>query len=215
MIFVTISFRLCCAHRIELRQSIIAQVQKLPGNDKCVDCNSTKDATWLSTNFGVITCIECSGIHRDLGVHISRIQSLTLDNIGTSQLLLARVMSNHGFNDIAEAKLPQGAKPNPNSSMEQRYEYIRAKYVEKKFAFKTCGGNINELKKDLENAVQQRQLSMLLQAFFEGADLNWVLPSSKTGETALHAAIAQEDGRCVIDVLSRNIAQECINRPLL
>ncbi|KFM67109.1 Arf-GAP with SH3 domain, ANK repeat and PH domain-containing protein 1, partial [Stegodyphus mimosarum] len=56
-------------------------------------------------------CIECSGIHRDLGVHISRIQSLTLDNIGTSQLLLARVMSNAGFNDVVEATLSQARKP--------------------------------------------------------------------------------------------------------
>ena len=39
----------------ELRQSIINQIQKLPGNDRCVDCNSTKDPTWLATNFGVLT----------------------------------------------------------------------------------------------------------------------------------------------------------------
>lgn len=75
------------------------------------------DATWLSTNFGIIVCIECSGIHRDLGVHISRIQSLTLDNIGTSQLLLARFMTNQTFNDIMEAQLPFGSKPVPSSSM--------------------------------------------------------------------------------------------------
>ena len=61
------------------------------------------DATWLSTNYGVIICIECSGIHREMGVHISKIQSLTLDNIGTSQLLVARIMSNDGFNKVMEA----------------------------------------------------------------------------------------------------------------
>ena len=54
------------------------------------------DATWLSTNFGVIVCIECSGAHRGMGVHVSKIQSLTLDKIGTSQLLVARAMSNDG-----------------------------------------------------------------------------------------------------------------------
>lgn len=75
------------------------------------------DTTWLSVNFGVVVCIECSGIHRDLGVHISRIQSLTLDNIGTSYLLLARFMTNQGFNDVMEAKLNAGCKPNPNSTM--------------------------------------------------------------------------------------------------
>lgn len=48
----------------ELREQLIRQVQNLPGNDRCVDCSSTKDVTWLSTNFGIITCIECSGVHR-------------------------------------------------------------------------------------------------------------------------------------------------------
>lgn len=77
------------------------------------------DATWLSTNFGIIVCIECSGIHRDLGVHISRIQSLTLDNVGTSQLLLARYMTNQYFNDVMEANLHlhHNSKPTPSSSM--------------------------------------------------------------------------------------------------
>ena len=63
----------------------------------------------------MIVCIECSGIHREMGVHITKIQSLTLDNIGTSQLLVARVMSNEGFNRVMEAKA--AAKPMPSSTM--------------------------------------------------------------------------------------------------
>lgn len=50
-------------------------------------CSPT-DPTWLSTNLGILTCIECSGIHRELGVHYSRIQSLTLDVLSTSELLV-------------------------------------------------------------------------------------------------------------------------------
>ena len=46
------------------------------------------DPTWLSTNLGVLTCIECSGIHREMGVHVSRVRSLTLDNLGTAELLV-------------------------------------------------------------------------------------------------------------------------------
>lgn len=49
---------------------------------------SFSDPTWLSTNLGILTCIECSGIHRELGVHYSRIQSLTLDVLSTSELLV-------------------------------------------------------------------------------------------------------------------------------
>lgn len=191
---------------IELRQSIIAQVQKLPGNHMCVDCNSTNDPTWLSTNFGVLTCIDCSGVHRNLGVHISRIQSLTLDNIGTSQLLQARVMSNIGFNDVAEAMLKQNQKPKPNSLMDERKEFIVAKYGDHKFAFKSCDGNVADLNNELEHAVKSRHLQALLQTFFEGADLSWTLPSCKNGETALHVAVAQEDGLSlhIVDFLVQN-----------
>lgn len=52
---------------------------------------SLPDPTWLSTNLGILTCIECSGIHRELGVHYSRIQSLTLDVLSTSELLVNSV----------------------------------------------------------------------------------------------------------------------------
>jgi len=199
---------------LELRQSIMKQISKLPGNDRCVDCNSTKDATWLSTNFGVIVCIECSGIHRDLGVHISRIQSLTLDKIGTSQLLLARVMSNHSFNDIMEATLRPNQKPAPTASMETRYEYIRAKYVDRKFVLRSCNGRVNDLKNDLENAIQSRHIFSLLQVFAEGADLAWSLPSFSRGETSLHVSIAQEDGSTlhVVDFLVQN-SSELLDKP--
>jgi Arf-GAP/SH3 domain/ANK repeat/PH domain-containing protein len=95
-------------------------------NNYMENCNCLLlDATWLSTNFGIIVCIECSGIHRDLGVHISRIQSLTLDNVGTSQLLLARHMTNNAFNEVMEYMLHvpkltptlHVTKLSPNSTM--------------------------------------------------------------------------------------------------
>lgn len=49
------------------------------GNDKCADCGSRKPK-WASINLGIMLCIECSGIHRSLGVHISKVRSVTLDD---------------------------------------------------------------------------------------------------------------------------------------
>ncbi|KAF5281108.1 hypothetical protein FQR65_LT02974 [Abscondita terminalis] len=172
---------------IELQQAIIRYIQRIPGNDHCCDCNSQNDATWLSTNFGVIVCIECSGIHRDLGVHISRIQSLTLDNLGTSQLLLARFMTNQSFNDIMEANLKFGNKPTPSSSMEERFSFIRAKYVEKRYAMKTCGSERDKLC-DLEDA--------------------------EIGGTALHHAVIKENGKLLpaVDFLVQNMPTQGLDK---
>ncbi|KAL3289796.1 hypothetical protein HHI36_023188 [Cryptolaemus montrouzieri] len=198
---------------LELQQAIIRYIQKIPGNDRCCDCNSQNDATWLSTNFGIIVCIECSGIHRDLGVHISRIQSLILDNVGTSQLLLARFMTNHAFNDVMEAQLNPTDKPEPSSSMEKRLTFIRAKYVEKRFAVSSCDSHLDKLY-ELEEAVNRGDLYLLLQMWAEEVDFAEPLPSSKSGETALHRAVLYEPSRNlhVVDFLIQNMTNAAIDK---
>ncbi|CAH0562574.1 unnamed protein product [Brassicogethes aeneus] len=207
---------------IELQQAIIKYIQKIPGNERCCDCNSQNDATWLSTNFGIIVCIECSGIHRDLGVHISRIQSLTLDNVGTSQLVLARFMTNNNFNEVMEAQLAPNEKLAPSSSMEERLNFIRAKYLDKRYVLRTCESD-REKMYELENAVNRGDLSNLLQIFAENVDLSAPLPLSKFGETALHRAIINEYKRSlhneagrslhIVDFLIQNMSNSSIDKP--
>lgn len=57
----------------------VMQILLQDENKFCVECND-KDPEWASVNLGVFMCIRCSGIHRNLGTHISRIKSLLLDN---------------------------------------------------------------------------------------------------------------------------------------
>ncbi|XP_069076857.1 arf-GAP with SH3 domain, ANK repeat and PH domain-containing protein 1 isoform X2 [Pleurodeles waltl] len=191
----------------DLTKAIIDDIQRLPGNDICCDCGSL-DPTWLSTNLGILTCIECSGIHREMGVHISRIQSLELDKLGTSELLLAKNVGNNSFNEIMEAELPTPSpKPNPASDMTARKEYITAKYVERRFAKRKCEPSSTKLN-ELFEAVKSRDLLALIQVYAEGAELMEPLlePGQEPGETSLHFAIrtADQTSLHMVDFLVQN-----------
>ncbi|XP_053064311.1 arf-GAP with SH3 domain, ANK repeat and PH domain-containing protein 1 isoform X5 [Acinonyx jubatus] len=191
----------------DLTKAIIEDVQRLPGNDVCCDCGSS-EPTWLSTNLGILTCIECSGIHREMGVHISRIQSLELDKLGTSELLLAKNVGNNSFNDIMEANLPSPSpKPTPSSDMTVRKEYITAKYVDHRFSRKACSSSSAKLNELLE-AIKSRDLLALIQVYAEGVELMEPLleHGQELGETALHLAVrtADQTSLHLVDFLVQN-----------
>ncbi|XP_075045841.1 arf-GAP with coiled-coil, ANK repeat and PH domain-containing protein 3 isoform X4 [Mixophyes fleayi] len=115
-------------------ESILQRVQSIAGNDQCCDCGQT-DPRWASINLGITLCIECSGIHRSLGVHCSKVRSLTLDSWEPELLKLMCELGNSTINQIYEAKCEQLGlkKPTAGCARQNKEVWIKAKYVEKKF----------------------------------------------------------------------------------
>ncbi|NXL57802.1 ACAP3 protein, partial [Chordeiles acutipennis] len=123
-------------------ETILQRVQSIPGNDQCCDCGQP-DPRWASINLGILLCIECSGIHsRSLGVHCSKVRSLTLDSWEPELLKLMCELGNSTMNQIYEAQCEELGlkKPTAGSSRQDKEAWIKVKYVEKKFLKKLPNG---------------------------------------------------------------------------
>ncbi|KAK9106385.1 hypothetical protein Syun_022396 [Stephania yunnanensis] len=122
-------------------------LREISGNDLCAECGAP-DPDWASLNLGILLCIECSGAHRNLGVHISKVRSITLDvKVWESTVLdLFRGLGNAYCNSVWEEMLQHQhertnesdsvlliTKPGPTDPVAKKEKYIHAKYVEKLF----------------------------------------------------------------------------------
>uniref|UniRef100_A0A4W5NCX0 Arf-GAP with coiled-coil, ANK repeat and PH domain-containing protein n=1 Tax=Hucho hucho TaxID=62062 RepID=A0A4W5NCX0_9TELE len=115
-------------------ESALQRVMVIGGNACCCDCGQP-DPRWASINLGITLCIQCSGIHRSLGVHFSKVRSLTLDSWEPELLKLMCELGNEVMNQIYEARREElGArKPRPADPRQEIEAYIRAKYVDRQF----------------------------------------------------------------------------------
>uniref|UniRef100_A0A8C1IF71 ArfGAP with GTPase domain, ankyrin repeat and PH domain 2 n=1 Tax=Cyprinus carpio TaxID=7962 RepID=A0A8C1IF71_CYPCA len=107
-------------------------IRNAKGNDLCVDCGAP-NPTWASLNLGALICIECSGIHRNLGTHLSRVRSLDLDDWPSELTKVLAAIGNHMANSIWETCTQGCQKLTPEATREQRESWIRAKYEQRAF----------------------------------------------------------------------------------
>uniref|UniRef100_A0A674PBJ1 ArfGAP with GTPase domain, ankyrin repeat and PH domain 2 n=1 Tax=Takifugu rubripes TaxID=31033 RepID=A0A674PBJ1_TAKRU len=132
------SLQLCESSKNKTRRNsqsealALQAIRNAKGNNFCVDC-SAPNPTWASLNLGALICIECSGIHRNLGTHLSRVRSLDLDDLPRELTLVLSAIGNHLVNSIWEGRTLGRRKPAPDATREERESWIRAKYEQKLF----------------------------------------------------------------------------------
>ncbi|XP_059963465.1 arf-GAP with GTPase, ANK repeat and PH domain-containing protein 3 isoform X4 [Mesoplodon densirostris] len=92
----------------------VQAVRTVRGNSFCIDCDAP-NPDWASLNLGALMCIECSGTHRHLGAHLSRVRSLDLDDWPPELLAVMTAMGNALANSVWEGALDGYAKPGPDA----------------------------------------------------------------------------------------------------
>uniref|UniRef100_A0AAQ5Z1K0 Arf-GAP with GTPase, ANK repeat and PH domain-containing protein 1 n=1 Tax=Amphiprion ocellaris TaxID=80972 RepID=A0AAQ5Z1K0_AMPOC len=110
----------------------LQSIRSIRGNGRCADCEA-QNPDWASLNLGALICIECSGIHRNLGTHLSRVRSLDLDEWPLELIKVMSAIGNELANSVWEANAQGRLKPGPDASREERERWIRAKYEQRLF----------------------------------------------------------------------------------
>ncbi|KAM9770350.1 stromal membrane-associated protein 1-like [Menidia menidia] len=134
----------------EQHQAILSKMLREEDNKYCADCEA-KGPRWASWNLGVFICIRCAGIHRNLGVHISRVKSVNLDQWTSEQIQSIQDMGNTKARQLYEANLPDSfRRPQTDQAVEF---FIRDKYEKKKYYSKNVinGSSPKDSKREKES----------------------------------------------------------------
>ncbi|KAM5205616.1 arf-GAP with GTPase, ANK repeat and PH domain-containing protein 3 isoform 1-T1 [Hipposideros larvatus] len=167
----------------------VQAVRTVRGNSFCIDCDAP-NPDWASLNLGALMCIECSGTHRHLGAHLSRVRSLDLDDWPPELLAVMTAMGNALANSVWEGALDGYAKPGPDACREDKERWIRAKYEQKLFLAPLPSSDV-PLGQQLLRAVVEDDLRLLVTLLAHGSkeEVNETYGDGD-GRTALHLSSA-------------------------
>eukprot|EP01105_Mastigella_eilhardi_P024346 TRINITY_DN633_c0_g1_i4.p1 TRINITY_DN633_c0_g1~~TRINITY_DN633_c0_g1_i4.p1 ORF type:complete len:1103 (-),score=228.01 TRINITY_DN633_c0_g1_i4:114-3422(-) len=159
-------------------------------NSLCADCGAA-NPEWMSINAGVLVCIECSGVHRKLGTHVSKVRSLALDVIEPEILLLFAGLGNGAANAVwCCAGPPTETLLSPQSDVAKRHEFINSKYARKEFIGLPLAEDVN---KALYVACKHGDAQQMLHCIVHGADVKHI----HSGKTLLHVVVKNSHVECL------------------
>lgn len=115
--------------KVGAEKAALLAFAKQPENQRCADCG-TSPAEWASANLGIFVCIACSGSHRALGTHISKVKSVMLDE--WTQAEIDHMLANGNSKAAAvqhPVQLPPDVAMDKDTPQAQRNAVVRARYT--------------------------------------------------------------------------------------
>ncbi|KAI6645936.1 Arf-GAP with Rho-GAP domain, ANK repeat and PH domain-containing protein 1-like [Oopsacas minuta] len=165
-------------------QTILNALYTNSGNLECADCR-TANPSWVSLNLCVMVCIECSGVHRALGAHISKVRSVDLDQTVWTPTLVELLIC-LGNDEVNKLYLDRyhGEKMSVDEHTDIRKAFITAKYKEKAWLKKGMKSSVSdntideqvEIHSALCEAALNGTLSETLHLILQGANPSYCDP---------------------------------------
>lgn len=164
----------------------LQDLRSVKGNHVCADCGADHP-DWISKNLAVLLCKSCSGVHRSLGTHISKVRSATLDSIDPGLQSLLKTIGNKTVNDILLLNVEY--KLSPGTDREEIQKWIVHKYADKRWMPKPLSANLGL---DLMSSVETLDYGAVFLLILQGADVNYNSPQHDS-RTPLLEAVNQSD----------------------
>lgn len=131
------------------KEKVLREIMKKPGNSICFECHAplSYESAWASANLGVFICLNCSGVHRQLGTHVSFVRSCKLDKWSNDHLCNMSKIGNSNAAKFWEANICSSFNRSMNTSALTSFlisKYVNKEFVPKQSVAKTKSPQLHE-----------------------------------------------------------------------